>query len=53
MAGDGVFQGYWNRPVENGKAFLQRDDVRWYNAGDVYGSMLTTDTCIAAGAIAW
>ena len=35
MAGDGVFQGYWNRPVENGKAFLQRDDVRWYNTGDV------------------
>jgi amino acid adenylation domain-containing protein len=35
MTGPGVFQGYWNRPVENGKAFIERDGVRWYNTGDV------------------
>jgi acyl-CoA synthetase (AMP-forming)/AMP-acid ligase II len=30
-----VFQGYWNRPVENVGAFLERGGVRWYNTGDV------------------
>jgi amino acid adenylation domain-containing protein len=35
MSGPGVFQGYWNRPVENGQAFLDRDSIRWYNTGDV------------------
>lgn len=35
MSGDGVFQGYWNRPVENSKAFVERPDGRWYNTGDV------------------
>ncbi|HUE86417.1 MAG TPA: amino acid adenylation domain-containing protein [Vicinamibacterales bacterium] len=35
MSGPGVYQGYWNRPVENSKAFMDRDGVRWYNTGDV------------------
>jgi amino acid adenylation domain-containing protein len=35
IAGDSVFQGYWNRPVENAAAFLERDGRRWYNTGDV------------------
>lgn len=35
ISGDSVFQGYWNRPVENSKAFIERDGRRWYNTGDV------------------
>jgi amino acid adenylation domain-containing protein len=35
MAGPSVFPGYWNRPVENAAAFLERDGRRWYNTGDV------------------
>jgi amino acid adenylation domain-containing protein len=35
MSGDSVFQGYWNRPAENAKAFIERDGRRWYNTGDV------------------
>lgn len=35
MSGDSVFQGYWNRPVENAAAFMDRDGHRWYNTGDV------------------
>ncbi len=35
MSGPSIFQGYWNRPVENAAAFLDRDGVRWYNTGDV------------------
>lgn len=35
ISGPSVFQGYWNRPVENAAAFLERDGVRWYNTGDV------------------
>lgn len=35
IAGPSVFQGYWNRPIENAKAFVDRDGVRWYNTGDV------------------
>jgi amino acid adenylation domain-containing protein len=35
ISGDSVFQGYWNRPVENAAAFLERDGRRWYNTGDV------------------
>jgi amino acid adenylation domain-containing protein len=35
MSGPSIFRGYWNRPVENGKAFLERDGIRWYNTGDV------------------
>lgn len=35
ISGPSVFVGYWNRPVENGAAFLDRDSVRWYNTGDL------------------
>jgi amino acid adenylation domain-containing protein len=35
MSGPSVFQGYWNRPNENGAAFLDRDGIRWYCTGDV------------------
>jgi amino acid adenylation domain-containing protein len=35
ISGESVFQGYWNRPQENARAFLERDGVRWYNTGDV------------------
>jgi amino acid adenylation domain-containing protein len=35
MSGPSIFRGYWNRPVENAKAFIDRDGVRWYNTGDV------------------
>jgi amino acid adenylation domain-containing protein len=35
ISGPSVFQGYWNRPVENAKAFIEPDGVRWYNTGDV------------------
>jgi len=30
-----VFQGYWNRPAENGNAFIEREGRRWYNTGDL------------------
>lgn len=35
ISGAPVFQGYWNRSVENAAAFLERDGRRWYNTGDV------------------
>jgi acyl-coenzyme A synthetase/AMP-(fatty) acid ligase len=35
MTGASVFPGYWNRPVENDKAFITRQGRRWYNTGDV------------------
>lgn len=35
IAGPSVFPGYWNRPEANAKAFLMRNDTRWYNTGDV------------------
>jgi acyl-coenzyme A synthetase/AMP-(fatty) acid ligase len=35
IAGPAVFQGYWNRPVENERAFRLGDGIRWYNTGDV------------------
>ncbi|HWQ03276.1 MAG TPA: amino acid adenylation domain-containing protein [Candidatus Nitrosotenuis sp.] len=35
ISGESVFQGYWNRPKENARAFMERDGVRWYNTGDV------------------
>jgi amino acid adenylation domain-containing protein len=35
MSGPSIFQGYWNRPAENSRAFLEREGVRWYNTGDV------------------
>jgi len=33
--GPSVFGGYWNRPVENAKAFVERGGKRWYNTGDL------------------
>ncbi len=35
ISGPSVFQGYWNRPAENARAFVERPDGRWYNTGDV------------------
>src|SRR5262249_36059387 len=35
IAGPSVFQGYWNRPELDAKAFLERGGRRWYNTGDV------------------
>jgi amino acid adenylation domain-containing protein len=35
IAGPSVFLGYWNRPEQNAKVFLDRDGRRWYNTGDV------------------
>jgi len=35
IAGDAVFQGYWNRPVENGRAFRTIGGQRYYDTGDV------------------
>lgn len=35
ISGPSVFQGYWNRPAENARAFMERDGRRWYNTGDV------------------
>lgn len=35
ISGPSVFQGYWNRPVENAAAFLEREGIRWYCTGDV------------------
>ncbi|MGA8151696.1 MAG: amino acid adenylation domain-containing protein [Terriglobales bacterium] len=35
IAGESVFQGYWNRPKENSAAFRERNGVRWYCTGDV------------------
>jgi amino acid adenylation domain-containing protein len=35
IAGDSVFQGYWNRPAENARAFKQIDGRRYYDTGDV------------------
>lgn len=35
IAGESVFQGYWNRPRDNSSAFRLRDGVVWYCTGDV------------------
>jgi len=35
MRGPSIFQGYWNRPAENSRAFRDHGGVRWYNTGDV------------------
>jgi amino acid adenylation domain-containing protein len=35
IAGASVFPGYWNRPEQNAKVFIERDGRRWYNTGDV------------------
>jgi amino acid adenylation domain-containing protein len=35
ISGPSVFSGYWNRPSESLATFLERDETRWYNTGDV------------------
>jgi acyl-coenzyme A synthetase/AMP-(fatty) acid ligase len=35
ISGPSVFGGYWNRSAENAAVFLDRDNTRWYNTGDV------------------
>jgi len=35
IAGESVFQGYWNRPAEQSAAFITIDGVQWYCTGDV------------------
>jgi amino acid adenylation domain-containing protein len=35
ICGPSVFQGYWNRPELNARAFLQRDGLQWYCTGDI------------------
>jgi amino acid adenylation domain-containing protein len=35
IAGPSVFHGYWNRPIENAAAFIEREGRIWYNTGDV------------------
>jgi len=35
IAGESVFQGYWNRPKETAAAFRHRDGRSWYSTGDV------------------
>jgi len=35
IAGESVFRGYWNRPMETSAAFCTRDGIVWYCTGDV------------------
>jgi amino acid adenylation domain-containing protein len=35
VAGRSVFPGYWNRPEQNARVFVERQGRRWYNTGDV------------------
>jgi long-chain acyl-CoA synthetase len=35
LAGPNVMQGYWQRPEENARAFVERDGVRWMRTGDL------------------
>ncbi len=35
FTGDCVFQGYWNRPAEDARAFEEIRGRRWYDTGDV------------------
>ncbi|MCC7237109.1 MAG: amino acid adenylation domain-containing protein [Bryobacterales bacterium] len=35
IAGESVFQGYWNRPEQQAAAFLTIEGERWYCTGDV------------------
>jgi amino acid adenylation domain-containing protein len=35
IAGPSVFAGYWNRPEQNARVFLERGGRRWYDTGDV------------------
>jgi len=35
IAGPSVFSGYWGRANETPSFFLERDETRWYNTGDI------------------
>lgn len=35
VCGPQVFMGYWQRPEENAKAFLERDGMRFFRTGDI------------------
>ncbi len=35
LAGPNVMQGYWQKPEESAKVFLERSGVRWMRTGDI------------------
>ncbi len=35
LAGPNVMQGYWRRPEESARAFVERSGVRWMRTGDI------------------
>jgi long-chain acyl-CoA synthetase len=35
LAGPNVMRGYWQRPEENARAFVERSAVRWMRTGDI------------------
>jgi long-chain acyl-CoA synthetase len=35
LAGPNVMQGYWQRPEENARTFVERSGVRWMRTGDI------------------
>ena len=53
IAGDPVCQGYWNRPELNATAFIEREEVQWYNTGDVVREDQSTDISTWGAAIGW
>lgn len=35
VRGPQMFRGYWGKPEETAKAFVERDGIRWYRSGDM------------------
>ncbi len=35
LSGPNVMQGYWQKPDENAKAFIESDGIRWLRTGDI------------------
>jgi long-chain acyl-CoA synthetase len=35
LCGPSVMQGYWNKPAESAKVFMERDGRRWMRTGDI------------------
>src|SRR6185436_16179990 len=35
LAGPNVMQGYWKRPEESARAFIERAGMRWVRTGDI------------------
>jgi long-chain acyl-CoA synthetase len=35
LCGPNVMRGYWNRPEDSAKAFVERDGTRWMRTGDI------------------